>query len=143
MALYSQSMPGQLKRNGMNYSYKRPANQAYRPNGKPKRPVSARRTARFRAQNGAFCMAERHVSLTWWLSTSYGSRREQSKKFTLLARPFIWSKKRGVPKNSPLWTWRESNPRPNRETIRFLHAYSGLRFSCDGKTRTTNRHLIP
>ena len=44
--------------------------------------------------------------------------------------------------NSP-WSWRESNPRPNRETIRFLHAYSGLRFSCCNKTRTTNRSLIP
>ena len=41
-----------------------------------------------------------------------------------------------------LWSWRESNPRPNRETIRFLHAYSGLRFSCCGKTRTTNHNLI-
>ena len=35
------------------------------------------------------------------------------------------------------WSWRESNPRPNRETIRFLHAYSSLRFSCCGKTWTT------
>ena len=26
------------------------------------------------------------------------------------------------------WSWRESNPRPNRETIRFLHAYLGLHF---------------
>ena len=26
------------------------------------------------------------------------------------------------------WSWRESNPRPNRETIRFLHAYSSLHF---------------
>ena len=42
-----------------------------------------------------------------------------------------------------LWSWRELNPRPNRETIRFLHAYSGLRFSCCGKTRTTNHNLIP
>ena len=41
-----------------------------------------------------------------------------------------------------VWSWRESNPRPNRETIRFLHAYSGLRFSCCGKTRTTNHNLI-
>ena len=40
------------------------------------------------------------------------------------------------------WSWRELNPRPNRETIRFLHAYSGLRFSCCGKTRTTNHNLI-
>ena len=28
-----------------------------------------------------------------------------------------------------LWSWWDSNPRPNRETIRFLHAYSGLWFS--------------
>jgi len=41
-----------------------------------------------------------------------------------------------------LWSWRESNPRPNRETIRFLHAYSSLRFSCSGKTWTTNHCLI-
>ena len=27
-----------------------------------------------------------------------------------------------------LWSWRESNPRPHEETIRFLHAYSRLRF---------------
>ena len=27
-----------------------------------------------------------------------------------------------------MWSWRESNPRPNRETIRFLHAYSRLHF---------------
>ena len=39
------------------------------------------------------------------------------------------------------WSWRESNPRPNRETIRFLHAYSSLRFSSADKTWTTNRHL--
>lgn len=44
---------------------------------------------------------------------------------------------------SILWSWMESNPRPNRETIRFLHAYSGLRFSSRDKTRTTDRDLIP
>ena len=27
-----------------------------------------------------------------------------------------------------LWSWRESNPRPNEETIRFLHAYLRLHF---------------
>ena len=27
-----------------------------------------------------------------------------------------------------LWSWRESNPRPHKETIRFLHAYLGLHF---------------
>ena len=36
------------------------------------------------------------------------------------------------------WSWRESNPRPNRETIRFLHAYSSLWFSSNSKTWTTN-----
>ena len=41
------------------------------------------------------------------------------------------------------WSWWDSNPRPNRETIRFLHAYSGLRFSCCNKTQTTNCNLIP
>ncbi len=27
-----------------------------------------------------------------------------------------------------LWSWRVSNPRPNKEIIRFLHAYFGLNF---------------
>ena len=27
-----------------------------------------------------------------------------------------------------LWSWRESNPRPNEEAIRFLHAYRRLNF---------------
>ena len=40
------------------------------------------------------------------------------------------------------WSWRDSNPRPHSKTICFLHAYSGLRFSCIGKTRTTNQCLI-
>ena len=32
-------------------------------------------------------------------------------------------------KNEPyLWSWRESNPRPNEEAIRFLHAYLRLNF---------------
>ena len=41
-----------------------------------------------------------------------------------------------------LWSWRDSNPRPHSKTICFLHAYSGLRFSCIGKTQTTNQCLI-
>ena len=40
------------------------------------------------------------------------------------------------------WSWRESNPRPNRETICFLHAYSSLWFSNHDKTWTTNHDLI-
>ena len=43
---------------------------------------------------------------------------------------------------SYLWSWWDSNPRPNRETIRFLHAYSSLRFSRYDKTWTTNHTLI-
>lgn len=41
-----------------------------------------------------------------------------------------------------LWTWRESNPRPNEEIIRFLHAYLRLGFSCTSKTEATNLCLI-
>ena len=40
------------------------------------------------------------------------------------------------------WSWRDSNPRPHKETIRFLHAYSRLRFSKYDKTWTTNHTLI-
>ena len=47
-----------------------------------------------------------------------------------------------MPVADVMWSWRESNPRPNRETIRFLHAYSSLRFSCSSKTWTTNWCLI-
>ena len=31
-----------------------------------------------------------------------------------------------LPATSEWWSWRGSNPRPNREHLRFLHAYSGL-----------------
>ena len=41
-----------------------------------------------------------------------------------------------------LWSWRESNPRPNEEAIRFLHAYLRLKFSCIDKTEATNLYLI-
>ena len=40
------------------------------------------------------------------------------------------------------WSWRDSNPRPHKETIRFLHAYSSLQFSRYDKTWTTNHTLI-
>ena len=36
-----------------------------------------------------------------------------------------------------MWSWRESNPRPNGEAVCFLHAYSSLRFSRVTKTWTT------
>ena len=41
-----------------------------------------------------------------------------------------------------LWTWGESNSRPNEETIRFLHAYLCLSFSSISKTKATNLYLI-
>ena len=31
-------------------------------------------------------------------------------------------------KGEKKWTWWDSNPRPHKETMRFLHAYSGLHF---------------
>ncbi len=34
------------------------------------------------------------------------------------------------------------NPRPNRDVLCFLHAYPGLLFSGEGKTRATDIHLI-
>ena len=40
------------------------------------------------------------------------------------------------------WSWWDSNPRPNSETICFLHAYSSLLFSWRSKTWTTNYALI-
>ena len=41
-----------------------------------------------------------------------------------------------------VWSWWDSNPRPNSETICFLHAYSSLLFSWRSKTWTTNYDLI-
>ena len=42
-----------------------------------------------------------------------------------------------------LWSWRESNPRPNRETIRFLHAYSGLHFRAAARPGPPTDALFP
>ena len=36
------------------------------------------------------------------------------------------------------WSWRDSNPRPNKQHIRFLHAYSAFGF----RPETENRHPI-
>ena len=66
---------------------------------------------------------------------STGNFRQGTKKPSDAKHPKAISQKR--------WSWRESNPRPNRETIRFLHAYSGLQFSCRRKTRTTQRRPYP
>lgn len=38
-----------------------------------------------------------------------------------------------------LWSWRESNPRPNEEIISFLHAYLCLNF----RARTEPKPSIP
>ena len=40
------------------------------------------------------------------------------------------------------WSWRESNPRPNGETIRFLHAYSRLHFRAPARPGPPIRCLI-
>ena len=42
-----------------------------------------------------------------------------------------------------LWSWRESNPRPNRETIRFLHAYLGLHFRAVTRPKPPITALFP
>ena len=39
------------------------------------------------------------------------------------------------------WSWRESNPRPNKEAIRFLHAYSGLDFRDESRPGLPNPSL--
>ena len=41
------------------------------------------------------------------------------------------------------WSWRESNPRPNRETIRFLHAYLGLHFRAATRPKPPITALSP
>ena len=42
-----------------------------------------------------------------------------------------------------MWSWRESNPRPNRETIRFLHAYFGLHFRATARPKPPTDALVP
>lgn len=37
-----------------------------------------------------------------------------------------------------MWSWRDSNPRPNKQYIRFLHAYSVFNF----RLQTEHRHPI-
>ena len=42
-----------------------------------------------------------------------------------------------------LWSWWESNPRPNKETIRFLHAYSSLDFRATARPGPPTDALSP
>ncbi len=42
-----------------------------------------------------------------------------------------------------LWRWRESNPRPHKETIRFLHAYSRLDFRVTARPGPPTGTLSP
>ena len=42
-----------------------------------------------------------------------------------------------------LWSWRESNPRPNEETIRFLHAYLGFNFRATARPKPPTATLSP
>jgi len=41
-----------------------------------------------------------------------------------------------------LWSWRESNPRPNKEQLCFLHTYSVVSFRVVQGNRHPNRNLI-
>ena len=41
------------------------------------------------------------------------------------------------------WSWRESNPRPHEETIRFLHAYSRLGFRAVARPGPPTATLSP
>ena len=41
------------------------------------------------------------------------------------------------------WSWRESNPRPHKETIRFLHAYSRLCFRAAARPGPPTDALSP
>ncbi len=34
-----------------------------------------------------------------------------------------------------LWSWRDSNPRPNKQYISFLHAYSTIGFRLEAEDR--------
>ena len=46
-------------------------------------------------------------------------------------------------KNHLLWSWWDSNPRPHKETIRFLHAYSGQDFRATARTGLPTDALSP
>ena len=41
------------------------------------------------------------------------------------------------------WSWWDSNPRPHKETIRFLHAYSGQCFRASARTGLPTDTLSP
>ena len=41
------------------------------------------------------------------------------------------------------WSWRDSNPRPHEETIRFLHAYLGLYFRATARPKPPTVTLSP
>ena len=48
-----------------------------------------------------------------------------------------------LPDILPLWSWRGSNPRPNREPICFLHVYSSLHFSATARPGPPTAALAP
>jgi len=45
------------------------------------------------------------------------------------SKPYLHKMKKHNRSCAILWRWRGLNPRPNKEAIRFLHAYSCLWFS--------------
>ena len=81
-------------------------------------------------------------------SLDYLTKFLSSTKNRLSPYCFVWYERKTNPfaivwrRDLLMWSWRESNPRPHKETIRFLHAYSRLWFSSIDKTWTTNRYLI-
>lgn len=42
-----------------------------------------------------------------------------------------------------LWSWRDSNPRPNKQYVSFLHAYSAFGFRCKTDSKQPILHLSP
>ena len=69
-------------------------------------------------------------------------RWRQAKSCRNMKKPQVQLKNLRLLEGMIGWSWRDSNPRPHKETIRFLHAYSSLRFSRCDKTWTTNHTLI-
>ncbi len=52
-----------------------------------------------------------------------------AKKTMKGSKPYLHKMKKHNRSCAILWRWRGLNPRPNKEAIRFLHAYSCLWFS--------------
>ena len=69
------------------------------------------------------------------VTSSYGNITIEEKRTTL---KYSFS----ISCNNCLWSWRDSNPRPNEEATSFLHAYPQTWFSNKHRIRATNVYLI-